>query len=305
MKKKIQTVTGPAAPEEMGVTLPHEHIMVDFIGAGETGRHRYESRNVVRIMLPHLQALVHQGVKTFVDATPMYLGRDPELLRNLSLQSGLFIVTNTGQYKPPFLPSESFSLDAEKIAEKWIAEGIDGIDGTGILPGFVKTAVTPGPLDSLEEKMMDAAALTSGPTHLPIATHSGSGTAALEILDVLERREVPPEKWIFVHAQNEENLDLLKAVAGRGAWIELDAIGEGKEEKHLTPLLDLLEGGFEHRLLLSQDAGWYNVGEESGGVQKPFTFLIDRFLPLMRERGISEETIVRLTVRNPAEAFAV
>ena len=127
----------------------------------------------------------------------------------------------------------------------------------------------------------------------------------MEILDIVEGQGVAPDRWIFVHAQNETEIGKLLAVARRGAWIELDGLGEESVDKHMRPLLALLEAGFEGKVLLSHDAGWYRVGEEPGGKKKPFTFLLDRFVPLMLERGASRETIRRITERNPAEAFTV
>ncbi len=305
MANRIFTVKGPINAEEMGTVLPHEHILCDFIGAKETGKHRYRVEEVVDVMLPYLQEIMKQGITGFVDCTPMYIGRDAGLLRTLSETTGLHIVTNTGQYKEPFLPRQTFEIDAEALAAQWIEEWETGIENTGIKPGFIKTAVNPGPLIPVQRKVTRAAALASKATGLTVATHTGVAVAAAEILEIFEHAGVEPGKWVYVHAQNEEDPEKLLAIAKRGAWIELDGIGPGKEQQHLRPLLQLLEAGFEQHILLSQDAGWYRVGEEHGGEQRPFGFLFERFLPLMREKSISDETIRTLTARNPARAFSV
>jgi phosphotriesterase-related protein len=305
MGNEIITVRGSIKPDVMGLTLPHEHILVDFIGADKAGNHRYDEKDVVETMLPYLQEIREQGVATFVDCTPMYLGRDVSLLQRLSILTGLNILTNTGQYREPYLPEETFTISAERLAESWIDEFRDGIEGTDVRPGFIKTAVNPGHLEPVQQKITEAAALTSKSTNLTIATHTGSGIAATEILEILDRIGVSPSKWIFVHAQNEDDLDLVTEIAEQGAWIELDGIGPDKEQAHLGKLLYLLEKGYEGRILLSQDAGWYRVGEEPGGAKKSFAFLIESFLPRLRERSVTEATIERLMVANPAEAFAV
>jgi len=305
VRGKVMTVTGPIEPAEMGLTLPHEHIIVDFAGAEQTGRHRYEASDVIATMLPFLEAIRAQGVRAFVECTPMYLARDVEIFRELSRRTGLLILTNTGQYKEPYLPKATFEVDAGALADQWICEWEDGIDGTDARPGFVKTAVNPEPLAHIQKKVIRAAALTSLATGLTIATHTGRADQAMEVLDIVEGEGVAPDRWIFVHAQNETDRGKLLAVARRGAWIELDGIGETTVDKHIEPLLALLEAGFEGKVLLSHDAGWYRVGEEPGGKKKPFTFLLERFVPLMRERGINEETIRRITERNPQEAFTV
>jgi phosphotriesterase-related protein len=127
----------------------------------------------------------------------------------------------------------------------------------------------------------------------------------MEVLDILEATAVEPRKWIFVHAQNEEDLDLVLQVARRGAWIELDGIQAGTEEKHLRSLMALLDGGFESQVMLSHDAGWYTVGEEPGAKKRSYTHLMDDFIPRMRNAGVTEDVIHTLTVVNPARAFAV
>ena len=49
---KIMTVKGPVEAVEAGVILSHEHILVDFIGAEQTGYHRWDKDEVVKAMLP-------------------------------------------------------------------------------------------------------------------------------------------------------------------------------------------------------------------------------------------------------------
>jgi phosphotriesterase-related protein len=302
---RIMTVAGPIPAEELGRTLPHEHIMCDFIGADKTGPQRWDKESVVATMLPYVKEIVRQGVRSFFDCSPMYIGRDPELLLELSNRTGVAFITNTGQYKEPFLPAETFEIDAEELSAQWIGEWENGIGSTRIRPGFIKTAVEKEPLRPTQRKVTRAAALTSKASGLTIATHTGVAVAAFEILEILNQEGVRPEKWVFVHAQNEEDHAKLVAIARQGAWIELDGIGEKSVEKHMKPLLALLEAGLESRVMLSHDAGWYRVGEENGGEKRPYTFLFDSFVPLMREHGIDDETIERITVTNPAKAFGV
>ena len=305
MAGKVITVNGPIEPADMGLTLPHEHVMVDFVGADKTGKHRYDPDDVIATMLPYIREAQDSGVVTFVDCTPMYLGRDVEVLRTISHITGLQILTNTGQYKEPHLPAETFAIEAEALADQWIQEHEEGIDGTSIKPGFIKTAVNREKLAPTQQKVTRAAALTSRATGLPVATHTGVGVAANEVLDIIEQAGVDPRKWIFVHAQNEKDSGLLIQIARRGAWIELDGIGVGREDEHLVPLLELLGAGLEEQVLLSHDAGWFRVGEEPGGAKKPYTHLFSDFIPLMRRNGVSEDTIHTITRTNPSVAFAV
>jgi len=298
----VHTVRGPIMPENLGFTLPHEHIMVDFGGAATAGKHRYQADNVISVMKPYLDDIRAQGVETLVECTPNFLGRDVEIFRTLSEETGLNIVTNTGLYNNQYLPDYAHQRSAESLAEDWIVEFENGIDGTGIKPGFIKTAVNEQP-NELDLKIIQAAAITHKATGLTIATHTGLADAAEKVLAVLEGQQVDPARWIFVHAHIEPDVQRLVDLAKTGLWIELDGLGFGGEEEHLEKLVTLLEHGFEDQILLSQDAGWYNIGEKNGGQINPFTRLKAEFLPLTKERGLDDAMIEKITRINPARAF--
>jgi len=302
---KLLTVRGPIDAEEAGFTLPHEHVMVDFIGAAQTGPDRYDRDEADRVMRPYLEEAMACGVKTLVECTPMYLARDVRLLARLSEESGLNILTNTGQYMEPFLPERTFGLAAEELAREWIAECAAGIDGTDVRPGFIKTAVRSEPLAPMQVKIIRAAALTSRETGLAIATHTGYADQAEEVLGLLEREGIPPGRWIFVHAQAEPEPRRLITIARRGAWIELDGLSAESAEKHRLALMMLLEAGCADRVLLSHDSGWYHVGEPGGGEIRGYAYLPSAFLPALRKRGVDAETLRRICEVNPARAFGI
>ena len=81
------TVLGPMKASEMGVTLPHEHVMVDFAGADKVNRNRYDAEVVYRTALPFLEQVYRLGARTLVECTPAFIGRDPQLLRRLAQAS--------------------------------------------------------------------------------------------------------------------------------------------------------------------------------------------------------------------------
>src|SRR5690606_28244492 len=115
----IVTVRGAMPADEMGRMLCHEHILVDFIGAKQTGYHRWNRKDVIRVVEPKLMAIRDAGFGTLVECTPAYLGRDPALLVELSERTGLHIVTNTGLYgaqQNKFLPPYAFEETADQLA---------------------------------------------------------------------------------------------------------------------------------------------------------------------------------------------
>ena len=301
----IQTVRGAIAPEDLGRTLVHEHIMVDFVGAAQTGAHRWVRDDVVKRMLPYLQALSQRGLSGFVDCTPMYLGRDPLVLKRLSELSGLHILTNTGLYKEPYLPPEAFTLSPSELAEQWIVEWQEGIEGTDVRPGFVKIAVHSGALERVQQTIVRAAAATHLATGLAVACHTEGEVAAEMSLDLIEEAGMSPRGYIIVHADQIDGIAKHCELARRGAWLEYDSIGGRPVGEHVRLVLDLLDQGYEDQLLISQDAGWYWVGEEGGGRVRPYTVLEDEFIPALRAAGVHEDLLAKLLISNPRRAFAV
>jgi phosphotriesterase-related protein len=304
----IHTVRGPIDAGQMGVTLVHEHVLVDFIGAEKISRSRYDAEEAFRTILPHLQELRGRGCRTLLECTPAYLGRDPQLLRRLSEASDLHIVTNTGYYgaaSDSAVPKHAYAESPRQLADRWTAEARRGIEGTGIRPGFVKIGVDAGPLSDIDRKLVEAGALCHLDTGLTLAIHTGNGAAALEIVSTLKRLAVSPEAYVWVHPQSEPDLATRSWAAAQGTWVELDGVGPTSLEAHVEGVLDLARRSQLDRVLVSQDAGWYHVGEPGGGAYRPHTFLLDAFVPALRARGLTEADIRVLLVENPARAFAV
>ena len=133
-RRRVVTVRGPVEAGELGTTLVHEHVLVDFVGADKVNPSRYDAGEAFRAVLPHLLALKEHGARTLVECTPAWLGRDPRLLLRLSEASGLHIVTNTGYYgaaKDKHLPAHAYEESAQRLAARWTAEARDGIEATG------------------------------------------------------------------------------------------------------------------------------------------------------------------------------
>ncbi|HJS09114.1 MAG TPA: hypothetical protein VJ809_15700 [Pirellulales bacterium] len=305
---RIVTVAGPIAPDQLGTTLPHEHVMVDFIGAEKVSRDRYDPEKVFETVLPHLKRVREAGATAFVDCTPAYLARDPALLKRLSQASGLHILTNTGYYGAragQFLTKHALTETADQLAARWIAEWTGGIEDSGVRPGFIKIGVDKGPLNETSRKLVRAAARTHLKSGLTIACHTGDGAAAMEEMELLREEGVDASAWIWVHAQNEVDRTLFERAAARGGWVEFDGVGPDSIERHVELVSYMKERGRLNRVLISQDAGWYSVGEPGGGKFRPYTSIFEQFLPSLAKAGFSREEIHTLMAKNPAEAFTV
>lgn len=302
------TVNGFVSGDVLGMILPHEHIMVDFIGADKIVPGRYDANAVFEKVLPKLLDVKKAGCSTFIECTPNYIGRDVRLLKRLAAASGLNIITNTGYYgaaNEKYLPAEAHTNTAAQIAQLWINEWKNGIDGTGIQPGFIKTAVDNFPLTVAQSKMIRAAALTHIETGLTIGTHTGDGKAAMEEMRILEEMGVAPSAWIWIHAQNEKDRRFHVQAVRAGAWVEFDGLHEESIPEYINILKEMKQEKLLSQVLISHDSGWYHVGEKDGGNFNGYTTIFTQFIPALRDAGFTEKEIHLIFKENPVNAFYV
>src|SRR5690349_7515157 len=80
----VITVNGKIPAAAMGMTLIHEHFLVDFIGADKISYDRWNRDEVIKKVLPYLLDVKKYGVRTILDCTPAFLGRDVVLQKRLA-----------------------------------------------------------------------------------------------------------------------------------------------------------------------------------------------------------------------------
>ena len=304
----IMTVTGPVPAHSAGITLTHEHILVDFIGADSITSTRWNREEVMNIALPFLMKIKDLGCRTFIDCTPEYIGRDPELLRSLSESSGLNIVTNTGYYGAAnykFIPRHAYSESADQLAARWISEWENGIAGTGIKPGFIKTGVFGDSLSDFHRKLVTAAARTHLKTGLVIDSHTGRARPAFEQLEILRKEGVAPDAFIWVHAQAEQDLMNHVKAGKMGAWISFDGLDENNAGNYVKLIRNMKDNNLLDRVLLSHDAGWFDPAKPSGGEFRDYNTLFETLVPLLKAESFTASEIRQLLVENPAKAFTI
>lgn len=314
---QIMTVTGPIPASELGNTLAHEHVLVDWIGADSTGYHRWNRSDVINRMKPYFDEARDLGIRAMFECTPAYLGRDPFILRELSENTGIRIVTNTGYYGAVdnhFMPDHAWEESAEEIAARWIDEFNNGIDGSDIRPGFIKISVAgDGALSDLHRKIITAAALTHLETGLTILSHTTGSAPAAEQVELLKGLGVDPSAWVWTHAQAGD-LNTQINLAMEGAWISLDNFnvdpdGDGADQGNLDwfreRLMTLKNEDLLNRVLISHDAGYYNPDEEDGGPIRGYTAISRYLVPALLEDGFTYDEISQLLVHNPAEVFGI
>jgi phosphotriesterase-related protein len=300
-RREFFATLAAAAPPVPASTLVHEHVMVDFIGADQIAPGRYDPEEVFRAALPKLKEVHGYGCRRLLECTPNFLGRDARLMRRLSDATGIDIWINTGLYgaaNHKFVPAFAREETAEQLARRWIEEFRRGVDG--VKPRFIKTGVNKGPLHPLDRKLVQAAALCSRETGLTIASHTGNGQAALEQLEIVESLKVNPSKFVWVHAQNEKDHSIHEKMARAGAWVEFDGINAKSAAWHLECVRFMAQRKLLNRTLISQDSGWYRVGEPGGGNFRGYAFIYTDFLP-----QLAPAKVRALMVENPGGAFGV
>jgi len=294
----------------MGFTLSHEHILANFQPLQDRKKQpwTYDLDEVVQVVLPYLQQIKKLGCRTFVDCTAVALGRDPRLLKRLSEVSGLHILTVTGNYaavNAQFLPPYVFSDSVEALAQRWIDEAKNGIEGTGIRPGLIKLGFNGGPLTDAEQKLIRAAAITHRKTGLTIGAHTGPAVSAFAQLSILQQSGIDPSAWIWIHAQNEKDPSQHIKAARMGAWVSFDGVSPETLKTHVDLVKRMKNENLLHRVLVSQDAGWYHVGQPHGGAFRAFDTVFTEFIPAIRTVGFTQTDIGTLFNDNPAAAFSI
>lgn len=307
LEGKIVTVRGPIDPQEITAMVPHEHVVHRF-GEPACAAPEYDLDEVDEMAVPALQDLLAAGCNTIADCTTAYFGRAVEILQGLSEKTGVHIITNTGYYgaaEDRYVPQHAYAESAEQIAARWIAEWHDGIEGTDIRPGFIKTAVdSPGPLSEIDAKLVQAAAIAHLSTGLVIESHSpGDGSLAAVELDILEEEGAGPEAWIWVHADSVDDMNSVVDAARRGAWIEFDSVKKENLNDRVDRLIRMKQESLLSRVMLSHDEASYEPGR-----MRPVPVHITVFrdlIPQLLKNGFDQRDISLLTAENPRNAFAV
>lgn len=305
---RVMTVKGHISPTAMGKTLIHEHFLVDFIGAENYNPEKWNDEDVVKKITPYLQEVKALGCETIVECTPNYLGRDVKLLEKLSTISGLNILTNTGYYGGSvnkYLPAHAFTETEKQLADRWINEFKNGIDGTGLRPGFIKISVNDAALSNISKKLVRSAGYCHLETGLTIASHTGPAIPAFEEIEILTQIGVAPDAFIWVHAQNEQDWEKYSVAAKRGAWVSLDALREENVAEYVKMISFMKKENALRRLLVSHDAGWYEPDKPNGGTIRGYTTLFTKLIPQLEQSGFTKKDINQLIVLNPASAFTL
>lgn len=314
----VQTVQGPIDAQDLGLTLIHEHFFSSDEAVSAQWPHVRDRAQEDQLAREAAEAVKGHGVKTVVEPTAMLLGRDIEASRRLAEDSGLQIVACTGIYTYDHLPQFLANRSEDFIADLFVHDIEQGIQGTEIKAAFIKCAADEPGVNERIEKVHRAAARASLRTGAPIMAHSrpASGTGPRQVEIFLEEG-VAPEKIQIAHTGDSDDLDYIERLLETGVWIGMDRYGIDvflPTDRRNATVLALLERGYAERMFLSQDfdipiaAGldWYppemieQMQAAGAAPDWSMTFLFESVIPTLKEGGMTDEQLETMMVKNPA-----
>jgi phosphotriesterase-related protein len=323
MASQVQTVTGMVEAEQLGTTLIHEHlrnkdeaVQLQWPTAAsvkEDPPHEVTAEQTVEIAVREARAAVELGIKTIGEPTAMFLGRDVNFMRRVSEESGLQVIPCTGIYTYDHLPQFFLNRDADQMAEFFVHDIEEGIQGTDVKAAFIKVAADEPGVNENIEKVHRAAARASLRTGAPIMAHSrpASSTGPRQV-EIFEEEGVDLSKVQVAHCGDTDDLDYLEGLLEKGVWIGLDRYGLElflPYERRQETAKALIERGYADRIFLSADSvatsDWFppNVIEQliAAGAARDWTIRIvpEKVLPELREWGLTEEQERTMMVDNP------
>ena len=333
----IMTVNGVIGKSALGVTTPHEHALIDISNQYPGERSPNNPGWVDKVSRKHYDLLMRDpyalcdnlklddrdtavsevkrfadaGGKTFVDVTTPCIGRDVKFLKRLADATKLNVVAACGFYTADAHQKRVAAMSAEAIADEFVRELDEGIDGTGIRAGIIGEVGTSQTLYDEEIKVLRAAAVAHARTGAPVMVHLNPWAKhALEVVDILEAGGVAAERICLCHLDVLLDLDDMRAVLKRGAMVEFDNFGKEftsgsaygrfpSDAERLEVLYRLVDDGSLSQLLASCDVCLKNLLTIHGG--PGYAHVIGPMASAIREKRNDADALLKaLLVDNPA-----
>ncbi|GIV71220.1 phosphotriesterase family protein [Caldilinea sp.] len=298
---KIRTVLGDIEPTALGFTYMHEHVITHPPADVADRDLAMES---IAAATRELTSFFLAGGRALVEMTPRDYGRDPQALREISAATGVHIICTTGWLKDKFCRRWVEERTVNELADEMIREIEEGIDGAGVRAGVIKAGSSLNAITPAEEKVFRAAGRAHRETGALISTHTEKGTMALEQIELLRREGVSPERILVGHLDHKPELDYWRSVAQTGANLGVDQIGKEKylpDSRRIELILAMVAEGYGDQLCLSGDLARASYWPAYGGWGGPgLTYILWRFLPWLRERGLDSSQIEAMMGKTPA-----
>lgn len=299
----VETVQGPVDANDLGLVLVHEHVRFRDEAVAEQWPGRYDGQAELDAALEAVSAAKERGVETIVDPTAMFGGRDVRFMLRVAEQTGVRIVPCTGIYSYDHLPHYFENRDIDAMADHFVADIEQGVQGTDIKAAFLKCAADAAGVTENVEKIHRAVARASVRTGAPIMAHSMPAVATgPRQVDIFAEEGVDLSRVQIAHCGDTEDLDYIEGLIERGVYVGLDRYGLEMYlpiDKRNATTAELLRRGYAERLMISQDycatIDWFPAEAEqefidSGAIRNwSMTLVFDEVVPWLREQGVLDD----------------
>lgn len=322
MAKMVNTVLGPVAGDKLGKTLMHEHFSFAYPGWYGDSLHQTDREQLVNQNLGIVAKAKAHGVQTIVDVTNADVGRDVELLKEISERAEINIVCCTGYYYEAegatayFKFKQALGTAEEDLYELMMYEVTKGIGKTGVKPGIIKLGTSHNNITPYEEMFFKVSARIMNETEIPLITHTEKGTMGPEQAELLLSQGVKLDRVVIGHANGNTDMNYLKSILAKGAYLGFDRmgiqglLGMAMEEEVVSNIIELIKSGYEDKIIMSHD--WV-TWQGKPPVWKAFDDLMKNWhmahifedvIPVLKSSGITDEQINTILVKNPRRILA-
>ena len=297
----------------------HEHIVLVNHEIASNYPGHWDEGTEAPAAARKLRELKEQGVDTVVDLTVLGLGRDVELIGRIAGESGLNVIVATGAYYFDELPfffrnrgPGSFHGGGELLEEFFLRDLEQGIADTGIRPAILKCVTDVKGVTPDVDRVLRAIAHVHRATGAPISTHTHAATRrGLDQQRVFREEGVDLSRVVIGHCGDTTELDYLVTLMEAGSYIGMDRFGLDiflPTPQRIATVAELVRMGYAERMVLSHDTTCFSMSYDTPVREEKLPdwnhrFLLDRAIPMMRERGVGEDDIEQMLVRNPRAIF--
>lgn len=306
----IQSATGPIDTADLGFTLMHEHVRVSWPPIDQQYPELFDHDNEMQRALAKMQAAIDAGVTSMVDLTPIDLGRDAAHIAEVARRSGMQIIVATGLYYTEY-PFYFRMRDDAEMTRLFVRDITEGISTTGVRAGVIKCATEPV-MHPMNERVLRASAKAALQTGVPICTHTyPANRTGLDQQRIFKEEGLPLDRTVIGHSDDSDDISYLEQIIQNGSYCGMDRIGIQRPRttvQRADMLARLVEKGYADRITLSHDAAcnfhWAPQERiDTGAPLWNYTHIPRDVVPMLRERGVSDEAIRQMTVGNPRAVF--
>jgi phosphotriesterase-related protein len=305
-----RTVLGDVDPSGWGVTLVHEHLVVDWGELQGRPKLRFELGEAVGQIEDRLLAARADGVGGLGECTPIGTGRYADVMVEVARRTGVGIVGATGFFHEGWTPMHPIAraLDLDALTDLYTREIVEGMGATTVRAGLIKCATGEGAIPAAEEKLLRATARAHRATNAPIVAHVTESMEA-EQLDIFESEGVDPAAICLSHVGGGDGWQgRLLAALGRGANVSVDMITYdfAPDEQRIEVVRAAVDAGFARQVMLAHDALVLQSGPEQmfGVGPSDFGYIPRVFVPKLIAAGIDEATAWAMVRENPQRFLA-